>query len=181
MRFSEVAAFLRRGLGDLRAWIDRKLGWRSRRISFERVEDLPDTLKPETLYVAGDGPHTWAAAMMCPCGCGDIIQLNLMKQARPCWTVRCHRDGTVSLIPSVWRTKGCQSHFFVRQSRIQWCTNGKAESNVSGASDSARRSQHPSVESAARPRCLIPATLRGACRFGLAAETFRPSFFCKSW
>ena len=45
MRFSEVAAFLRRGLGDLRVWTDRKLGWRGRRISFERVEDLPDTLK----------------------------------------------------------------------------------------------------------------------------------------
>ena len=23
--------------------------------------------------------------MICPCGCGEIIELNLLKQVRPCW------------------------------------------------------------------------------------------------
>ena len=46
---------------------------------------------------------------------------NLLAQASPCWTVRHHRDDAVSLMPSVWRTNGCRSHFFVRNSRIDWC------------------------------------------------------------
>jgi Family of unknown function (DUF6527) len=135
--FAEIAASLRRRLGDLKWWADGKVRWRGRRIRCERVEDLPDTLKPETLYVAGEEPYAWAAAMLCPCGCGDVIQLNLLKQARPCWTVRRHRDGTMSVIPSVWRTKGCRSHFFVRQSRIQWCTTAEAIE---------RQSRHMSAE-----------------------------------
>jgi len=32
-----------------------------------------------------------------------------------------NRDGTITLKPSVWRTKGCRSHFLVRNSRIDWC------------------------------------------------------------
>ncbi|MGE3343138.1 MAG: DUF6527 family protein [Vicinamibacterales bacterium] len=34
----------------------------------------------------------WAAALLCPCGCGDVIELNLVEQASPCWRVRQHRD-----------------------------------------------------------------------------------------
>ena len=30
-------------------------------------------------------------------------------------------DGSVSLMPSVWRQKGCRSHFFLRHGRIDWC------------------------------------------------------------
>lgn len=81
----------------------------------------PDELKAFTMYVAGEEQHLWAAAMLCPCGCGDVIELNLLKQASPCWSVRLHADGSVSLVPSVWRSKGCRSHFLVRHGRIGWC------------------------------------------------------------
>jgi Family of unknown function (DUF6527) len=87
----------------------------------ERVDDLPDVLKPFTVYLAGDEGHLWAAAMVCPCGCGERIELNLLSQARPCWTAQRHPNGTVTLMPSVWRQKGCKSHFFVRNGRIDWC------------------------------------------------------------
>ena len=90
------------------------------RLQYERVDEFPDLLRPSTLYVAGEEPHMWAAALLCPCGCGDVIELNLLGQARPCWSVRQHRDGSVTLTPSVWRRKGCRSHFFVRNSRIAW-------------------------------------------------------------
>jgi hypothetical protein len=86
-----------------------------------RVEEMPDTVKPLTVYLCGEGEHLWAAAMLCPCGCKEVIQLNLLKQARPRWSVQEHKDGSVSLMPSVWRQKGCRSHFFVRQGRIDWC------------------------------------------------------------
>jgi hypothetical protein len=86
-----------------------------------RVEDMPDTVRPLTVYLCGEGEYLWAAAMQCPCGCRDVIQLNLLKQTRPRWTFQEHKDGSVSLMPSVWRQNGCRSHFFLRHGRIDWC------------------------------------------------------------
>jgi hypothetical protein len=88
---------------------------------YECVEDVPETPTAGTLYVAGEGPHRWAALMLCPCGCGDSIQLNLLAKARPSWDIEEHSDDTISIYPSVWRTKGCRSHFFVRHGRVDWC------------------------------------------------------------
>lgn len=85
------------------------------------VDELPDEPKPRTVYLAGEGRHLWCAGFVCPCGCGEIIRLNLLEDARPCWVVSKHPDETVSIEPSVWRQKGCRSHFFVRRGRIDWC------------------------------------------------------------
>jgi hypothetical protein len=86
-----------------------------------RVDELPDRLANRTLYLAGEEGHIWAAAMSCPCGCGERIELNLLAQVRPSWTAEPHADGSVTLAPSVWRQKGCRSHFWVRRGRIVWC------------------------------------------------------------
>jgi|SRR5579862_198500 len=86
-----------------------------------RVDDFPDSLKTWTVYVAGEDGHLWAAALVCPCGCGETVELNLLKQVRPCWSVEEHPDGSITLMPSVWRQKGCRSHFFVRHGHIDWC------------------------------------------------------------
>jgi hypothetical protein len=90
-------------------------------VRFTRVDEMPDRLKSSTVYLCGEGEHLWAAALICPCGCGEVIQLNLLKQARPCWNAVDHPDGTVSLAPSVWRQEGCGSHFFIRHGRVDWC------------------------------------------------------------
>jgi hypothetical protein len=123
MWLARFAASLRGRIDELALWAHERVRLRGRRIRYENLEELPDTLNPATLYVAGEGPHAWGAAMLCPCGCGDVVQLNLLKQARPCWAIRHHRDGTVSVIPSIWRTKGCRSHFSIRQGRIHWYGN----------------------------------------------------------
>lgn len=94
---------------------------KQKRYRYVRVDEMPDALKPFTVYLCGEGEYLWAAAMICPCGCKEVISLNLLKAARPCWGVHGHKDGTVSLHPSVWRQKGCRSHFFLRQGRIDWC------------------------------------------------------------
>jgi hypothetical protein len=86
-----------------------------------RVEEFPDKLVRAKVYLAGENDNLWAAAMICPCGCAEVIELNLLKEARPCWSVQEHSDGTVTLAPSVWRQKGCRSHFLVRHGRIDWC------------------------------------------------------------
>lgn len=87
---------------------------------FVQVEDFPETLKPKQVYVAGENGNYWGAALLCPCGCGETIQLNLLKDVRPCWSVKQCSDGSVTLLPSIWRQKGCKSHFFVRNGEIEW-------------------------------------------------------------
>jgi len=84
------------------------------------VEDLPKVPDRRTLYVVGEGPYRWFAAMVCPCGCGDLIKLNIRNDSHPYWRV-IERRGAVSLDPSVWRTTGCRSHFFYTKNRIRWC------------------------------------------------------------
>jgi hypothetical protein len=90
------------------------------------VGDLPDDLRARTIYLVGEDGHLWCAAILCPCGCGDVIQLNLLEAARPSWKVRESSDGTISIEPSVWRQKGCRSHFFVRKGVIEWCQDAGA-------------------------------------------------------
>lgn len=84
------------------------------------VEDLPDKLESDIVYIAGENGHLWYAAFLCPCGCGETIQLGLMEGQRPKWSVIVHENGTVTLHPSVWRTVGCKSHFFLKRGRISW-------------------------------------------------------------
>lgn len=87
------------------------------------VEDvLPKTLKPKTLYVVQDDGFLEQAAMICPCGCGRTLHMNLLPDERPLWKFTRHDDGTATLHPSVWRKKDCGSHFWFRKGRVQWCT-----------------------------------------------------------
>lgn len=86
-----------------------------------RLKEQPVALEPQTVYLIGEGEYLWFVTMRCPCCCGATVQLNLLPQARPSWEVDEHADGTVSLYPSVWRQKGCRSHFWVRRGRIEWC------------------------------------------------------------
>lgn len=96
-----------------RTWVDGRPP-----ASVSHVEELPDTLDPNTIYLEGNPP--WVAAFLCPCGCGDTINLSLIPNDRPRWRVTTHWDGTLTLFPSIWRTRGCKSHFFFRRGKIHW-------------------------------------------------------------
>lgn len=86
------------------------------------VEDLlPERLMRRTLYVVRDDGFLEQAALLCPCGCGRILHMNLLPDSRPCWSFMQHPDGSATLHPSVWRQKDCKSHFWFRQGRIYWC------------------------------------------------------------
>lgn len=86
-----------------------------------RVEELPDFLDKQNLYLVGEGNYIWFITMLCPCKCGEVIQLSLMANNHSRWQLTEHFDGTVSLYPSIWRTVGCRSHFFIHKSLITWC------------------------------------------------------------
>jgi hypothetical protein len=126
LRLEAENAVLRHQLNVLR----RRLHGRVRLTNHDRwqapfryvaVDEFPDTLGTLKVYLAGEGENLWAASMICACGCGETIQLNLSKAARPCWEAEPHPDGTVSLSPSIWRRKGCESHFWIRRGQVDWC------------------------------------------------------------
>lgn len=82
--------------------------------------DEPDQLEPLVVYLTGENEHLWHATFLCPCSCGEVIRLNLLTDDEPCWSVHLSRRG-VSFKPSIWRTTGCRSHFFLQSGRILWC------------------------------------------------------------
>jgi hypothetical protein len=106
----------------MRAAYLRIKNWFTRPYATRIVEDqLPKRLKRKTLYIVQDGSFEEQAAMICPCGCRAVLQMNLLTDERPCWRVTRHDDGTATLHPSVWRQKECLSHFWYRKGRIEWC------------------------------------------------------------
>lgn len=90
-----------------------------------KVEELPETLDSRSVYVVGEGSYYWFAAMICPCGCGEILYMSLLPDDSPRWDITLHDNGTVSLHPSVWRKKGCKSHFFLKNGNVDWCNKDK--------------------------------------------------------
>ena len=87
----------------------------------EHRQELPDAPIAGVLYVLGENGHLWSAALLCPCGCGDTIEVSLHQEGRPRWRLTEYGDGKVSLSPSIWRTTGCRSHFILDRGLIQWC------------------------------------------------------------
>ena len=88
------------------------------------VEELPEQFRAREIYLIGENGHFWCIAMLCPCGCSEVIQLNLVAGTRPLWTFELD-SGTqaITLRPSIWRTAGCHSHFCVRLGRVEWCSS----------------------------------------------------------
>lgn len=82
--------------------------------------DLPDRLRRRDLVLLRDGGEDWSVAMRCPCGCGQRVELALIREAKPRWSLRHEGGRRPTLYPSVWLREGCRSHFFVRDGRICW-------------------------------------------------------------
>lgn len=89
------------------------------RLATVLVDEMPEAPLRKTVYLVGEERERWIAGFICPCGCGELLQMSLMD-GRPRWRAEIHWDGTTSLSPSVWRQKGCRSHFFLRHGRIEW-------------------------------------------------------------
>lgn len=85
--------------------------------------DIPETPEADVLYLIGEGEHQWFACFLCPCPCSQLIQLNTLPRGRPRWSVKRHRNGTATLSPSIRRTAGCKSHFFMRHGFVEWAND----------------------------------------------------------
>jgi hypothetical protein len=84
------------------------------------AKDMPERFEPKTIYVVGDKGHKWVAAFICPCGCGQLIQLNLLKDGDVSWRTSIHKDSSITIRPSIWRITGCRSHFTITRGDLRW-------------------------------------------------------------
>lgn len=84
------------------------------------VEKPPIVIASEIVYVIIDGKQKLHAALACPCGCNSVILLNLLKDSETHWKLRKSKTGLATLSPSIWRTSGCKSHFFIRKGNVVW-------------------------------------------------------------
>jgi hypothetical protein len=88
--------------------------------TFQSTTDTPLSIEKNVIYIIGEKRYKWLAVLICPCGCSDQIQLNLLQEGNPCWKVIKHWDKSVSIFPSIWRTIGCKSHFTIRKGTVSW-------------------------------------------------------------
>jgi hypothetical protein len=116
-----IGNVFRRARATIRRWLARPY----RTMVVE--EALPKKLKRRTFYVVQEDGFQEQAAMLCPCGCKRLLQMNLLPDERPCWRLTRHDDGTASLQPSVWRKKDCGSHFWFRRGCVEWCCKAAEE------------------------------------------------------
>ncbi len=111
----------------LRNMIVQIVGWLANLVGYQpryktvSCDDLPDVCAGNTLYLVGEQNTYWMAALVCPCGCGDLIQLALDPTGRPRWQVFFNDKKHVTLKPSIHRNGNCRSHFFLRDGKIIWC------------------------------------------------------------
>ncbi|MDN3563719.1 DUF6527 family protein [Paeniroseomonas aquatica] len=92
-----------------------------RRLIIIEGDSLPKRLPRRNLVLAREGGEDWCLGMRCPCGCGDTIELLVIDEAKPRWDIALDGNGRPTLSPSVWRKKGCRSHFWLRGGRVEWC------------------------------------------------------------
>lgn len=77
-------------------------------------------MRPGCVYIERRGDKDRWAHFVCPDGCGAPISLNLMTSRNPHWTVEYSYKSGVTINPSVWKDTGCRSHFFIRNSEVEW-------------------------------------------------------------
>lgn len=98
------------------------LSWYFRRYTLKNLEDLPEerNIRNYFIYWVGERHYKWCLVFRCPCGCREVIYLNLLTTSRPSWQLINNNKRTCSITPSINRVKGCRSHFFVKEGRIIW-------------------------------------------------------------
>lgn len=84
------------------------------------VDDIQDFYEYGAMYLIGSENNFWCCAFHCPCGCGELLELLLVDGGVPCWSAKLIDDSHVDLSPSIWKTNGCKSHFFVKNNMVVW-------------------------------------------------------------
>lgn len=116
---NQVIKTLLQRISKFVTWLKRPFSRPYRSYTIEG--QLPPRLRSKVAYIVEEDGYREHVSMLCPCGCRQVLHMNLLPDERPCWQVTEHTNGTVTLHPSVWRKKGCRSHFWLRGGKIHWC------------------------------------------------------------
>jgi hypothetical protein len=84
-------------------------------------DSLPRNLPWRDIVLAREDEEDWCVGMRCPCGCGQTIELMLIREVKPRWDLSVDGRGRPSLNPSIWMQTGCRSHFWLKRGRVHWC------------------------------------------------------------
>ena len=104
--------------------------------------DPPQLMNPSTLYVVTEDGVPWSVSLICPCGCGEKLHMNLLEDERPQWRHKQHWTGLSSLHPSIWRTKNCCAHFWFTRGRIAWCETQTSSTRTISSSPVSSNNKH---------------------------------------
>lgn len=96
----------------------------------KRTDHSPEEYDTGYLYLVGE-EKPWFSEFLCPCGCNEVIKLKLFGDS-PSWRIIGNDSQGITLKPSIWRTCGCQSHFFIRNSKVVWAKNIDNSSGFEG-------------------------------------------------
>ena len=61
-------------------------------------------------------------SFMCPCNEGGMRRLPIKSGAKKGWDVK-EVDGKVTISPSIRDVACCKCHFFIRENRVDWCSD----------------------------------------------------------
>ena len=101
---------------DLFSWFSP-----TRKVLIVEGDTPPEKLHRKHLILARDDGEDWSVAFRCPCGCNQRIELMLIKEVKPNWSISVNKRNLPTLSPSVWLKTGCKSHFWVREGKVYWC------------------------------------------------------------
>lgn len=88
----------------------------------EWVEDLPEQVIKDTVYIIGGKKHAFQAAVVCPRRqCRHVIHLDISPEVENSWSITEHSGGEISLFPSVHVCAlKCRCHFWLKCGIIRW-------------------------------------------------------------
>ncbi len=92
----------------------------ARRVVVVDGDAAPSTLPIRRLVLLREGDEDWSVTMKCPCGCRQRIELPLLPQAKPRWSLHVDERDRPTLHPSVWLKEGCRSHFLLKVGKVVW-------------------------------------------------------------
>ena len=101
-------------------WVWDRFG-PARRLRVIEGDQLPSKMPGRDVVLTVDDGEPWSIGMVCPCRCGDVIEMLVIAGATPRWSIQTDAAGRPTVSPSVWRNTGCKSHFWLRKGRVHWC------------------------------------------------------------
>lgn len=82
-----------------------------------------EAMEAGVIYVVGGRGYQKWALFRCPQHEEEIIQLSLMRNSRPRWTITADFLERPTLDPSVRQLEGSCAHFWVRRGKVAWCAD----------------------------------------------------------